>query len=174
MSTPVITTSRLILRAHQQTDFNAMLSMWSNDQVVRFIGGKPSTRQQTWTRLLGYAGHWKFMGFGFWAVEERSSGNFIGELGFADFKRDLIPSIEGIPELGWALIPDVHGRGYATEALTAALDWGKENLQSATAVCIISPENMPSLRVAEKIGFQETAKVIYNDSPTLLFSRNFR
>lgn len=170
----MIETSRLILRAHHKNDFNAMLAMWSNDQVVRFIGGKPSTRQQTWARLLGYAGHWQLMGFGFWAVEERSSGNFIGELGFADFKRDLTPSIEGIPELGWALTPTVHGRGYATEALTAALDWGKANLSSATSVCIISPENAPSLRVAEKIGFRETAKVIYNDSPILLFSRNFR
>jgi RimJ/RimL family protein N-acetyltransferase len=174
MSTPVIETSRLILRAHHKNDFSAMLSMWSNDQVVRFIGGKPSTRQQTWARLLGYAGHWKLMGFGFWAVEEKSSGNFIGELGFADFKRDLTPSIEGIPELGWALIPEVHGRGYATEALSAALDWGKASLSSPTSVCIISPENTPSLRVAEKIGFRQTAETTYNDSPTLLFSRNFR
>jgi RimJ/RimL family protein N-acetyltransferase len=170
---PVIETARLILRAHRLEDFPAMQSMWSNAEVVRYIGGTPSTRQQCWSRLLGYQGHWQFLKFGYWAVEEKATGNYIGELGFADFKRDFTPSIEGLPELGWALVPEFHGRGYATEALLAALQWGKSQLQKSRSVCLISPENKPSLRVAEKLGYAQTHSTVFNQAPVLLFSRNF-
>jgi RimJ/RimL family protein N-acetyltransferase len=61
------------------------------------------------------------LSYGYWAVEEKTSGRYVGELGFADFKRDIVPSIEGMPELGWALVPQFHGKGYATEALRAAV-----------------------------------------------------
>ena len=64
------------------------------------------------------------MGFGHWAVEEKASGDFIGDLGFADFKRDIQPSIQGLPELGWVLASRAHGKGYATEAVRAAIAWG--------------------------------------------------
>ena len=67
--------------------------------------------------MLRYAGHWQWMGFGFWALEEKSTGAFAGELGFAEFKRELEPSIQGIPEIGWVLAPHAHGKGYATEAV---------------------------------------------------------
>ncbi len=86
---PRIRTERLVLRGHRLDDFPDALAMWSDPDVTRFIGGVPSTEQQVWSRMLSYAGHWSLPGFGYWAVEEAASGAFIGELGFANFKRDI-------------------------------------------------------------------------------------
>jgi len=129
--------------------------MWSDPLVTRFTIGDPAPAPATWRRLLAYRGHWLLLGFGYWAVEEKSTGRFIGELGFAEFKRDIQPSIEGIPELGWALIPDAHGKGYATEALRAVVAWGDNHFGSAQTVCIIYSDNVASFRVAEKLGYTE-------------------
>src|SRR4051812_25000520 len=101
----ILETDRLRLRGHEPGDLADCFAMWGNPEVTRFIGGKPSTRQQTWQRTLTYLGHWRAVGFGYWAVEEKASGRFVGELGFADFKREMEPSIEGVPELGWAVTP---------------------------------------------------------------------
>jgi RimJ/RimL family protein N-acetyltransferase len=170
MEAPAIETERLVLRAHRLDDFDACVAMWSDPIVTRYIGGKPSTAQETWFRMLRYAGHWDFLRYGYWAVIEKSSGVFIGELGFADYRRD-IASIEGVPELGWALIPSAHGKGYATEALRGAVAWGDEHLEAGRTVCIIHPENAASLRVAQKLGYREIDRVIFGGQPTVLFER---
>lgn len=172
MDTPVLETERLRLRGHGLRDFEPMLAMWTDEGVTRFIGGRPSTRDEVWARLLRYVGHWALLDYGYWAVEERGSGVFIGEIGFADFKREMEPSFEGIPELGWALTPSAQGKGYATEAVRAAIDWGHARFAGARIVCMISPENTASIRVAEKTGFHQFAETNYKGSPSLLFERS--
>jgi RimJ/RimL family protein N-acetyltransferase len=171
---PVIETIRLKLRGHRLEDFSSCAAMWADPLVTRFIGGKPSTEQQVWMRLMGYVGHWSLMGFGYWAVEEKATGLFVGELGFADFKRDIIPSIKGVPELGWALTPAFHGKGYATEALQGAMGWGDKNLKTHRTACIINPGNLASIRVAAKCGYKQMAQTTYNGEPTLMFERVVR
>lgn len=169
---PPLETDRLILRGHKLQDFAPCAAMWADPEVVKQIGlGKPSSEAQTWGRILNYVGHWRLMGFGFWAVEEKSSGQFIGELGFADFKRELSPSIQGLPELGWALATCAHGKGYASEALRAVVEWGDRFFEGPRTVCIIHPENLASLRVAEKMGYQLVQTTHYAGSPVILFSR---
>jgi RimJ/RimL family protein N-acetyltransferase len=121
--------------------------------------------------MMNYVGHWAVMGFGYWAVEEKSSGQFIGEVGFADFKRGIEPSIKGLPELGWALASHVYGQGFATEALQAAIAWGDARLSSGKTVCIIDPSNLASIRVAEKCGYCEIMRTTYNGAPTVIFTR---
>ena len=145
--------------------------MWALPEVVRYIGGKPFTGEEVWARLLRYAGHWQWMGFGFWALEEKSTGAFAGELGFAEFKRELQPSIEGTPEVGWVLAPHAHGKGYATEALQAAIAWGDERFGQTRTVCLIHPENLPSLRVAEKCGYRECHLTTYQEQPAIILER---
>jgi RimJ/RimL family protein N-acetyltransferase len=168
---PILETERLRLRPHRPADLADCARMWVDPIVVRYTIGAPSPEQRTWLRILGYAGHWALLGFGYWAVEERSSGRWVGELGFADFKRGLSPSLDGKPELGWALSPEVHGRGYATEALLAAVRWSDAVWPGRETVCIIHPDNRASLRVAEKIGFRESGKTSKNGEPELMFSR---
>ena len=168
---PVIETDRLRLRGHRTDDFDASAALWGDPAVTRFIGGKPSTREEVWARLLRYAGHWALLGFGYWVVEDKADGCFAGEIGFADFKRDIEPSLDGLPEMGWVLSPRVHGRGYATEAVAAALAWGDARFGGAPTACIIDPENLASVRVAHKNAFQEWARTTYKGSETTIFRR---
>jgi RimJ/RimL family protein N-acetyltransferase len=168
---PTIETERLRLRGHTIADFPDSFAMWSDPAVTRFIGGVPSTEQQSWSRLLNYAGHWALLDFGYWAVEEKASRHFVGEVGFANFKRDIEVSMKDAPELGWALVPRVHGRGYASEALAAALRWGDVRFASARTVCLIDRQNVPSIRVAEKSGYREFERTIFKGTPTIFFER---
>jgi RimJ/RimL family protein N-acetyltransferase len=168
---PVLETERLILRGHGLDDFEDSFALWSDPHVTRFIGGRPSTREEAWGRLLRYAGHWSLLGFGYWAVEERSTGRFIGEMGFAEGKREIAPSLEGIPEAGWALSPAVHGKGYATEAVQALIAWGERHFGPVRTACIIAPENDASIRVAEKCGYREFQRTTYKDNPTIMYVR---
>ena len=111
------------------------------------------------------------LGFGYWAVEEKASGRYIGELGFADFNRDIQPSIKGMPELGWALAPWAHGIGYATEALQAVVAWGDRHFVSPRTTCIIHRDNKRSFRVADKLGFTEVLRAPTDVEPSAILVR---
>lgn len=165
---PVIETERLILRGHVKADLDECFAMWGDAEVTRYIGGKPAALDEVWSRLLRYVGHWNQMDYGFWAVREKASGRFVGEVGFADFKRQMSPSFGDTPEMGWVLSPAVQGKGYATEAVNAALAWADQRFAAGRTVCMISPENAPSLRVAAKAGFREFARTSYHDDVILL------
>ncbi|MER8939203.1 GNAT family N-acetyltransferase [Mesorhizobium sp. M0915] len=168
---PVTETSRTVLRPHRLDDFDAYVAMWADPVVTRFIGGKPRTREESWMRFLSHAGLWSLLGYGFWAVEEKATSRFIGEAGFHDLKRDMTPSIEGIPEAGWALVSAVHGQGLASEVVARVLAWGDEGFAAAKTVCIIDPENTGSLNVAAKCGYGEVLRTVYQDKPTILLQR---
>lgn len=168
---PVIETARLRLRGHTAADFEASAAMWSDPDVTRFIGGKPSTREESWARMIRYPGHWALLGYGFWLVEEKASGRFVGELGFGNFMRTLEPPFTE-PEQGWALAPWSHGQGFANEAVTATIAWGQRHFgPDASFVCMIAPENAPSIRLAEKNGYREYMRSTYKDAPTILLRR---
>ncbi|MDQ6930778.1 MAG: GNAT family N-acetyltransferase [Candidatus Eremiobacteraeota bacterium] len=167
---PVLITQRLILRPHRTGDFEGLAALWADPAVTRFIG-EPSTRQRSWARLLNYAGLWPLLGFGYWAIEERDTGTYVGDIGCADFKREIEPSIAGIPEFGWALAVAAHGKGYASEALAECFRWCDAHMKSKRAVCIMDPENTASVRVALKAGFSEYARTDYMGGPTLMYER---
>jgi len=169
---PVIETARLRLRGHRVEDFGACAAMWGDAGVARHISGRPSSAEESWARILRYAGLWRLLDYGYWAVEEKTSARFVGDVGFADFKRDVQPSFDGAPEIGWVLAPWAHGQGFATEAVGAAVAWGDRHLGAqASTVCMIDPENAASIRVAEKCGYREYARATYKGQPTILFRR---
>src|SRR5208283_1980203 len=95
---PVVETERLRLRGHRLEDFVASSAMWADPIVTRHFG-HCFTEEESWTRFLRYVGHWALLGFGYWVVEEKATGNFVGEIGFADYKRDLKQSLKGVPEI---------------------------------------------------------------------------
>lgn len=145
--------------------------LWADPEVVRYVGGKPSTREESWSRLTRYVGHWALQGYGFWTLRERDTGLYVGEVGLADFKRAITPSFSGAQEMGWVLAAWAHGKGYATEAVRAALAWNEQRFPGARLVCMIEPANASSLRVAEKCGFREYARTTYKDSEVVLLER---
>ena len=166
---PVLDTARLRLRCHRAGDLDAAAAMWADTAVTRFTGGRVFSREETWARLLRYAGHWAWFGYGFWAVEDREDGTYLGELGFADFCRAIEPPIV-VPEIGWSFAAAAHGRGLASEGVRAALAWGDGHGFAKTA-CIIDPENIASVRVARRCGFSVVGSVRYKGSITLKFER---
>ena len=168
---PVIETEHLVLREHRLDDFADYLALWTDPGVTRFIGGRPSSREEVWGRLLRNIGHWASLGFGYWVIVEKETDRFIGEVGFADFRRVIEPSLDDMPEIGWALAPHSHGKGYATEAAQAAVAWGDAHFGPVRTACIIAPENGPSIRVAEKCGYREFQRTTYKDQPTIMFVR---
>jgi RimJ/RimL family protein N-acetyltransferase len=168
---PIVETERLTLRAHRPDDFADSLAMWSDPAVTRYIGGKPSTGQQTWMRMLNYRGLWSFLDFGYWAIEEKASGAFAGDIGFADFHRDITPSMRAVPELGWALATPFHGRGYATEAARAAIGWMDTRFGLKRTVCMIDEANTPSVNVAKKCGYSEFERTLFNGAPIVFLQR---
>jgi RimJ/RimL family protein N-acetyltransferase len=171
VSIPVIETSRLRLRGHTYDDLASCAAMWSDPTVTKFISGRPSTEQQTWMRLLAYLGHWALLRFGYWVIEEKLSNDFVGEIGFADFKRDVAPSMKGRPELGFALASRFHGKGYATESVRAALSWADARLAYPSTLCLVDSRNSVSLRLVEKFGYEVFERSTYNAQSLILLSR---
>ena len=168
---PVIETPRLRLRPHTAADFEACLPMWNDPIVTRFIGGRPYTGEEVWQRIQRYAGSWVLLGHGFWVIEDRANGQLIGEIGIMDAHRDIDPPFGEDRELGWALLPDAHGKGFASEALQTVLDWERQVFNAPCLVALIDPDNAPSIRLAHKFGFTERARTVYKNVPTIQFEQ---
>lgn len=156
---PRLDTPRLILRAHAPDDFASYAADRADPAVMRFIGkGDTLDEEEAYRGFLSIAGHWALMGYGNWAVEETASGRRIGNIGFAEKKRPASHPASGAPEMGWALTPSAQGKGYASEAVAAALVWGAEHFGAgARVVCVIGTGNDASVRVAERNGFRQFA-----------------
>jgi RimJ/RimL family protein N-acetyltransferase len=168
---PVLETARLRLRPHAPSDVAALHALWADPVTRTFFGIPAPSQEDAWGRMLRYAGMWNLFGFGFWAAEDRQSGAFLGDFGIGNMGRSIDPPLGDDPEAGWVLAPAAHGHGFATEAMSAVLGWADANLSHPRLSCIIHPENTPSLRVAEKLGFQRIAATQYHDKPTLILER---
>ncbi|MCP2679071.1 GNAT family N-acetyltransferase [Maricaulaceae bacterium NA33B04] len=167
---PPLTTERLVLRAARAEDFDNTVALWSDERVYRHIGGQPSPPDHSWRRLQQFAGLWVLIGYGYW-IAETKAGEFVGQVGVADFKRDCSADIAGVPETGWVLSPDHHGKGYATEAMGAILAWMDTHLDAPRSVCLIAPENAASIRVAEKLGYGKREMAKLGEADTLVMWR---
>lgn len=170
MIAPTLTTQRLILRPISLEDWDAHADAWADPRMTQFIGGGPRDRATSWTKFLLGAGLWPVCGFGYWSFIERETGRFLGNGGLSRFERG-IEGLEGVPEVGWAIVPDGWSQGYATEAIAAALGWADTVLQAPETRCIIDPENLTSIRVAEKLGFVRLAEVTLDLGQSVLFRR---
>lgn len=168
---PILTTPRLTLGPHRVDDHADMVETWRDPVVVRHFGGVPSTVEEVWARLLRYGGLWPLVGYGYWAVRETATGRFVGEVGLAEFRRDLDPSVVGTPEAGWVLASWAHGRGLAAEATRAMLGWCDTALAAPRTVCLIDPANAPSLALAARLGYRRFADARYKGKPTVLLER---
>ncbi|MBL8530846.1 MAG: GNAT family N-acetyltransferase [Hyphomonadaceae bacterium] len=165
-----IETERLVLRPHRLSDFEAMAAMWAEPEVARFISGQPSTTEESWLRLQRYAGHWPLFGFGYWALIEKESGRYLGDGGFMESRRGFPPPFDA-PEQGWAIAGWAQGKGYAREGCEAMLAWAEAHFRRRDFVCMIAPENTPSLKLAGRLGYREYARAEYRGAPVVLFRR---
>lgn len=168
---PLLESERLRLRAPESNDLEACAAMWADPLLMRFISGKPSTREESWRRLLAMRGHWAVLGFGYWLIEEKASGAFAGIGGFGSYKRDLGAHDLEAPEQGWSLAASMQGKGYAGEALRTMLAWAEPYFRRTDFVCLVHPDNAASLRLAAKVGYVEYARLLYQGEPGVLMRR---
>lgn len=157
MEIPIIETSRLRLRGWSLADADAFAMLNANADFARYIGGgQPINKAESWRVLAILAGHWVLKGFGYWVVEDKKTSDFLGRVG--------IWEPEGWPgiEVGWGISPDYWGKGYATEAALAAIEWGFTYLDTPELISLIHPENKASKSVALKVG------EVYSHSQTVM------
>jgi RimJ/RimL family protein N-acetyltransferase len=171
MTIPLLETERLILRGHRHDDFQPFMQMWADEDVARYITGKAFTEEESWSRFLRNIGQWEALGFGFWAVEEKATRRFIGQIGYVEAYRAIEPSLKGVPEIGWSLAPSTQKRGYALEGARAALAWGEQHFGDKPIRCIISPQNVASLKLAKKLGFVELVRTTYKGDDIVMLER---
>jgi RimJ/RimL family protein N-acetyltransferase len=169
VSAPILTTARLTLRPHRESDYDDLCALWGDPDVTRFIGGAPQSREDSWARLLRYGGQWAIVGYGFWAVTRTGEDRLIGDVGVMKTKRAMSPALSA-PETGWCLSPSVHGQGLAVEAMQAVLAWSDAQLGPATQ-CIIDADNVASIRVAEKLGYSLTHQADYRGAAIDVWGR---
>ena len=167
---PTIETPRLVLRGLALADFDEVAAMGADPAVMTFIGG-PQTPEQAWDRYLRAAGCWAMLGHGTFVVRERGTGQFVGEVGHFNRRREIEPSFEGAPEAGWVLAAWAHGKGYATEAVRAATGWLEQRFGPVRTVCMIDVDHVASIRVAEKCGYRRWTETVYHGERVILFER---
>jgi len=145
----VIETEHLLLRRWRESDIAPNTAMLSDPDSARFItpDGKPVTDEFVgWRNAAIMAGHWVLHGFGLFAVEEKASRRYVGRVG------PWFPA--GWPgfEVGWGIAREFRGKGYAVEAATASIDWTFATFEIDQIIHPIRPENVPSQKVAQRLG----------------------
>lgn len=170
MLAPTLPTDRMILMALSLDHWPAYAAMWADPRTTEFIGGKPGSTTESWGKFLASAGLWPLLGYGYWAFTDRKSGALLGVGGLSQWHRG-IPELDGFPEAGWGFAPEAWGKGYATEAITAVLEWSDSKLKAPEVRCIIDPGNIVSRRVAKKLGFVQFGSCDEPIGPTDLFAR---
>jgi RimJ/RimL family protein N-acetyltransferase len=144
---PILDTPRLRLRPFTEEDVAALHALLQDPDVVRYVGDRRvPTLQETWRAVAGWLGHWLLRGYGMWAIEERESSAIVGRAGLIN------PADWPGPEVGYLLGREWWGRGYATEAARAAMDWGFTTIGFERLISLIDPANAASIAVAARLG----------------------
>jgi RimJ/RimL family protein N-acetyltransferase len=146
LAAPSLTTERLQLRMLQESDFEEYAAIHLDAEVTKFTVRAQMTRMDAWRHLAMIAGHWHLRGFGMWGVFEQSSGALVGRVGF--HQPDGWPDFE----LGWTIGRNWWGKGYATEAAQRCVAFAFEEMDRDHLISLIDPQNVPSIRVAERLG----------------------
>jgi RimJ/RimL family protein N-acetyltransferase len=138
-------TPRLWLRVPSADDLDPWAAMMTDEETARYIGGV-AARSVTWRGLMSMIGAWHAHGFAMFSVYEKATGRWVGRVG------PWVP--DGWPgtEVGWAIVRDCWGRGYATEAAIASIDWAFDRLGWTQVIHCIDPANIASQTVARKLG----------------------
>ena len=146
MNEVTLESERLLLRWLREADFDQFARMCRDPEVMRFLGGEVTTDIDVWRQMASIMGHWYFRGHGIWAVEEKSTGNLIGRIGF------IYPIGWPAFELGWTLARESWGKGYATEGAQRALQYAFTEMGRDHVISLIAPANVASARVAQRLG----------------------
>lgn len=138
-------TDRLKFRQWRSSDFEPFSNFFSDANNAQFVGGQKS-REESWRLMASYIGHFQLNGYSYIAVEEKASKKLVGTVGL--WNSEPWPE----PELGYWLLPDMQGKGFAVEAGQAVIDFAYDRLKLSTFVSYIDEANSPSIKLAERLG----------------------
>lgn len=146
-----LTTDRLHLTPFAPEHLEGLNVLDSDPEVMRYISkGAVKTLEETRHGIGRAQTRWAEFGFGWWAVFEHGSDDLIGMAAFQYIANDPRNPLE----IGWRLRPDMQGKGYATEAAQAAVDFGFNVTEVDEIIAVCYPENMPSQKVMQRLGMQ--------------------
>ena len=148
----MIETDRLILRPYREDDRKAFAALNGDPQVGAWLAGIQD-RAQSDTMMDRINAHIAEHGFGFWGAERKSDGRLIGAIGLVVVPEGPLPVGPAV-EMGWRLVPEAWGAGYATEGAKAALVWGFANLPLNEIIAFTARSNLASQSVMRRIGMQ--------------------
>ena len=151
-----IETDRLILRPLAPQDCESHIEMMGDPKVAAFLapGKATQSRMDRWRQFASYLGHWQLRGFGFFSVDEKVTGSWVGRVG--PWMPDGWPGLE----CGWAITSRCWGKGYAPEAAAAAIRWTFDRFPDLQRIIsVIDPDNANSQAVARKIGEHNTGEI---------------
>lgn len=140
---PTLTTERLTLRAHTMGDLSALVALFATDRAQYMDG--PLNSVDAWRLLAADVALWSLQGIGPWGIERTSDGAFLGQVAITH------PPYFPEPEIGWTLLAEAEGMGYAQEAAQAALDWAWDTGRFSSLVSYIDPPNKRSIALAERL-----------------------
>ena len=159
---PELETDRLRLRAWRMDDFDDFAA-YSGDAEWNKYRHEGVDTVAAWNEFAGMMGEWVLRGYGPWAVEAKDAGRAVGYAGFWH------PIDLETPEIYWGLYREASGKGYASEAARAAMDWWIDRQGGRPLVTYCHPENTPSRRVAERLGGRLQGTVMLRGMEDLLF-----
>jgi len=165
---PLLETGRLRLRAWRKEDFRPYHAIMREPAVHRHFGPEPIGQEECWRRLCAASGGWTMTGFGSLAVERKSDGRLVGNVGLFNAWREFEPQFGDEPEMGWIMATETHGTGMAQEACTAVLDWAQAALEPTPIWAIIALANEASFRLAGRLGFERVTEVDYHGRTAVL------
>ena len=167
----MLETERLVLRGFVEADLADHWAILSDPVVMKHFAGAVFGREESFRRLLGGVGLWQLQGTGLLAADRKTDGKLIGHVGLFDYHREITPSIEGVPELGYIFAAEVHGQGFAREACEALLGWADRTLNASETVAIIAPDNGPSIKLAQRLNYERQPDGVYRDETVSLWRR---
>lgn len=144
MTIPTLSTERLILRAPKLADFEHWAAFFGSDRSVHERG--PLDRIDAWHVWAADVGLWHLKGFGGFGLEDRNTGAYLGEVGIYE------PVGFPEPELGWFVVPEAEGKGYAAEAAQAVMLWARKTFGWDRLINLIDPANERSIALALRLG----------------------
>lgn len=151
VSIPRLSTERLLLREFRRGDFEAFGSYYSDDVAMAFLGGVVD-RRTAWRLFSAGAGGWVLNGAGWWAIELRSTGELVGQVGAFFREHQFVPSGVEELELGWTVARSHWRQGIAKEAMTAVLAHVLERHSGHPVIAHIDPSNVASIAVSRALG----------------------
>ncbi len=159
---PVIETERLRLREPRMADLDAFAS-FGRSARTQFLGGPATSAHAAWDGLRGMIGHWILRGFGWWTVEDKTTGDIVGRVGIGHH----IDWPE--PELGWHAFDGFEGKGLAHEAALAARAQAHGPMGLGPVISLIHPDNLRSRRLAERMGAVVESDMTLRGTPCLIY-----